>query len=293
MPIQPSTHSYSSPSIPATDQSGTPAQTNPSPHVSGTIQDQNKLAESVVAAHGDSSSNSSSDEVGLGESLIPVWGSGKQAYLDFQKGHWGWGLFNSALAVSDVFLVKAAVTDVGKIGWKVGKALLEEGVERGGKSGARELTAKAVQLDAEAAKPGAVTSIKGKYPEFNPHGSNTNCGACSDAVEHYKATGKAKPAPNGPRAWPKSAKQWQFPTSPTQIESTLIAGGNGSRGIVYVADAAGNAHVFNVENQAGKIVAIDGQTGVEGSIKEVADHAGYSGSKLQWGWGPTHSPAKP
>ena len=41
------------------------------------------------------------------ESLIPVWGSGKQAIHDFETGHYVWGTINSVVAVSDVFLVKA------------------------------------------------------------------------------------------------------------------------------------------------------------------------------------------
>ena len=56
------------------------------------------------------------DEPGFAEGLIPIWGSGKQALHDFECGHYGWGIFNSALAISDVFLVKAAVTAVGKAG---------------------------------------------------------------------------------------------------------------------------------------------------------------------------------
>jgi len=55
---------------------------------------------------------------GFAESLIPVWGSGREAIHDFQVGKWGWGAFNTVLAVSDVFLVKAALVDIGKVGIK-------------------------------------------------------------------------------------------------------------------------------------------------------------------------------
>jgi RHS repeat-associated protein len=57
---------------------------------------------------------------GLLESLIPVWGLGKAAINDFQNGKWGAGVFDTAMAVSDVFLVKAAVTGLSKGAWKVG-----------------------------------------------------------------------------------------------------------------------------------------------------------------------------
>jgi RHS repeat-associated protein len=46
--------------------------------------------------------------------LIPFYGSGRSAINDFQTGHWGWGLVQTGLAISDVFLVKAAATAVGK-----------------------------------------------------------------------------------------------------------------------------------------------------------------------------------
>ncbi|QSA95834.1 PKD domain-containing protein [Methylococcus sp. EFPC2] len=54
------------------------------------------------------------DAPGFGESLIPIWGSGKQAIHDFECGNWGWGLVNTAMAVSDVFLVKSLATALGK-----------------------------------------------------------------------------------------------------------------------------------------------------------------------------------
>ena len=57
---------------------------------------------------------------GFWESLIPVWGSGRQAIHDFQCGNWGWGLFNTGLAITDVFLVKSLVTALGKVGAKTG-----------------------------------------------------------------------------------------------------------------------------------------------------------------------------
>lgn len=53
---------------------------------------------------------------GFGESLIPIWGSGRQAVHDFQCGHWVWGTINAGLAVSDVFLIKSLFTAAGKVG---------------------------------------------------------------------------------------------------------------------------------------------------------------------------------
>ena len=50
------------------------------------------------------------------EGMIPGWGSGRAAIDDFQNGRWGWGLFNSALAISDVFLIKSLVTGAVRLG---------------------------------------------------------------------------------------------------------------------------------------------------------------------------------
>ncbi len=57
---------------------------------------------------------------GLGEGMIPVWGSGRAAINDFQEGRSGWGVVNTGMAVSDVFLVKAVVTGIAKGGLKIG-----------------------------------------------------------------------------------------------------------------------------------------------------------------------------
>ena len=63
---------------------------------------------------------------GLGESLIPIWGSGRSAMHNFSKfasedgtwGDFGWGVAYTALAITDVFLVKSLVVGVGKLAAK-------------------------------------------------------------------------------------------------------------------------------------------------------------------------------
>jgi RHS repeat-associated protein len=57
---------------------------------------------------------------GFLESLIPVWGSARAAIDDFQNGHWASGLFNSAMAISDCFMVGAVAKTVWKAAEKVG-----------------------------------------------------------------------------------------------------------------------------------------------------------------------------
>ncbi|MFT3676823.1 MAG: RHS repeat-associated core domain-containing protein [Chitinophagaceae bacterium] len=58
------------------------------------------------------------------ERWIPIWGSWKQAYLDFSVGKWKSGVFNTVLGASDFFLVKSIVG-------APAKAVLEKGLSGG------------------------------------------------------------------------------------------------------------------------------------------------------------------
>jgi hypothetical protein len=58
--------------------------------------------------------NDSVGQPGPWELWIPIWGSGRAAIDDFQNGNYGWAAFNTAMAISDVFLVKSIMTGVGK-----------------------------------------------------------------------------------------------------------------------------------------------------------------------------------
>ena len=63
--------------------------------------------------------------------MIPIWGSGRDAVYNFQKGNYGWGTFYTVLAITDVFLVKSLVTAVGKGIFKAGAtAVVKEGAEK-------------------------------------------------------------------------------------------------------------------------------------------------------------------
>jgi len=87
------------------------------------------------------------------ESFIPVWGSGREAIHDFQTGHWGWGIFNTAMAISDLFLFKALLTAGGKLVIKGGAMLLAKGLAARGAEAAITTVAKA---SAEVATEGLV-----------------------------------------------------------------------------------------------------------------------------------------
>jgi hypothetical protein len=51
---------------------------------------------------------------GLAESIIPVWGSGREVVADFQEGDYAGAALNGALAASDLFLVGSVAKGVGK-----------------------------------------------------------------------------------------------------------------------------------------------------------------------------------
>jgi RHS repeat-associated protein len=89
---------------------------------------------------------------GFAESLIPVWGSGREAVHSFQTGHWGWGIVHTALAVSDVFLVKSLVTAAGKVAVKgVAKLAAKETAEVLSKEAAEQAAKQAAERAAEKA----------------------------------------------------------------------------------------------------------------------------------------------
>jgi hypothetical protein len=95
---------------------------------------------------------------GFGESLIPVWGSGRAAIDDFQNGRWGWGLFNTAMAVSDIFLVKSIVTAGGKLVVKGGAKLLARKAGSDGLALAGRTSGRVLEV---AAEKGVVSASKG------------------------------------------------------------------------------------------------------------------------------------
>jgi hypothetical protein len=98
---------------------------------------------------------------GFWGSLVPIWGSGRTAIDDFQNGRWGWGLFNSALAISDVFLIKSIATAGAKLLVKVGT---EEGAEIAAKE-ASEVAAKEAEEQASKLPVSYGEKIEQQIPE--------------------------------------------------------------------------------------------------------------------------------
>jgi RHS repeat-associated protein len=81
----------------------------------------------TVSYHTDDPVPGDVGEPGFFESLIPIWGSGRAAIHHFQAGHYVRGAIYTALAISDVFLVKSIITAVGKVG---AAAFLKGGVAK-------------------------------------------------------------------------------------------------------------------------------------------------------------------
>jgi hypothetical protein len=63
---------------------------------------------------------------GFAESLIPVWGSGREAIVDLQDGNYAGAALNGALAASDLFLADSIVNAVRKGGLYAVKGAIGE-----------------------------------------------------------------------------------------------------------------------------------------------------------------------
>ncbi|MCO8609110.1 hypothetical protein KGP95_24610 [Burkholderia multivorans] len=98
-----------------------------------------------------------------------------------------------------------------------------------------------------------------------------NCTNCVAVVDNLLSTGN--PASALPRATPVPFNQlgqiygttfsgW---TTQQNIESTLPAGGNGTRAVMYGTDGV-TVHVWNAVVQNGKVNYIDGQIGGGGAV---------------------------
>jgi len=94
-------------------------------------------------------------EPGLGESLIPIWGSGRESVNHFQHGNYVRGTLWGALAITDVFLVKALVVGAAKLVVRAGAVAAAREAGQVGARVAPELASQAPKLLAMG-KSGAV-----------------------------------------------------------------------------------------------------------------------------------------
>ena len=84
---------------------------------------------------------------GFAESLIPVWGSGREAVADFQDGDYLGAALNGGLAVSDLFLATAIEKAVAKGGLYALKGAIGESAASQGWKNARKKMGELKMLD--------------------------------------------------------------------------------------------------------------------------------------------------
>ena len=93
---------------------------------------------------------------GFAESLIPVWGSGREAVADFQEGDYLGASLNTALAASDLFLAGSIWKGLAKGGFY--------GLEKAARSGAANVVKKEVKKVAEEVAEKASGKVAKKKP---------------------------------------------------------------------------------------------------------------------------------
>ena len=105
----------------------------------------------------------------------------------------------------------------------------------------------------------------GSIRNVNPQRGLTNCANCAVATDALLAGRPASALAGGPVRISVLEKLFgggfQKMGSREAVEAVVQAGGNGTRGIVYVGEPGKLGHVFNVVNQDGVVRFLDGQTG--------------------------------
>ena len=84
------------------------------------VESSSTLVRTVIDVKIDPPSGGSVGQPGNWESMIPIWGSGRAAIDHFENGNYWRGVGYTALAISDVFLVKSLATAAGRGAWKLG-----------------------------------------------------------------------------------------------------------------------------------------------------------------------------
>lgn len=116
----------------------------------------------------------------------------------------------------------------------------------------------------------------------NPSRGTNNCGSVAEAIDDILA-GQAATASNygGVNDMMLEGREGRLfnevPVAGAEnsIESQLTT--EGSRGIIRVQDAQGNAHVFNVVNIGGTVYYLDGQTATTNtSLTDMLNSLGYT-----------------
>ena len=112
-------------------------------------------------------------EPDLLESLIPVWGSGRESVNHFQQGNYGKGLLWGAMAASDIFLVKAVVISGIKLVGRAGTSLALKGstsvAVRATPSAVANTTGTVTARSAKAASPMSIMKMPNTAKQLTKH----------------------------------------------------------------------------------------------------------------------------
>lgn len=193
------------------------------------------------------------------------------------------------------FVPGGAVVKGGKVAGRLGKAAGTAGGYSGEalKTLAKQVpggTKKAISAGTVGAETGREI-LRRNYPnvwkvnaekfEKGVFGHNTNCAKCAvqtDRALAGKTPDPAGPTPPGAKTWPDITNRYgKIPdevNSYDDIVTDIQHGGSGARGLVYVQGPNGESHIFNVVNEDGAVVFIDGQTGTLAKLTDFS-HVGY------------------
>ncbi|HEY9293149.1 MAG TPA: DUF6531 domain-containing protein [Microlunatus sp.] len=129
------------------------------------------------------------------------------------------------------------------------------------------------------------TTVGGTHPlrDINPLQGNMNCGPCSLALDSTLSGSPATALNIGPmtladvaKAAGKDPSAWGSVRTHPSIINEMANAGHGARGIIFggrgTPSNPGIGHFYNVMNQGGKVVQMDGQSG------QVVDY----GSSFNW-----------
>lgn len=116
----------------------------------------------VIDLNGKGTLDLSVGESGVAESMIPIWGSGRDSINHFQKGNYVRGTLFAVFAVSDVFFVASIFTAGSKLGARsVVQATMDEAAENVAKKSLQKSSESGlVHLTTEAAEIGIEQSGK-------------------------------------------------------------------------------------------------------------------------------------
>jgi hypothetical protein len=167
-------------------------------------------------------------------------------------------------------------------GVSVGGRIATRAATTAAKSAAEDAAEQALASATRAEVQASADALGGTHPlsAINPTGGRMNCGRCAIALDSTLSGAPASALGGGAMhlgdvaaAAGKPASAWGYVRKSTaSITSEMAAAGPGARGIVYggrgTPESPGMGHYYNVMNQNGLVVYMDGQVG---SVVDATD----------------------